>query len=198
MNWWMMSERNPGLSSVRERSSAIGASSINDLVIGPHHSTRAAIIPAEVIKMKLVTEFKEFALKGNVIDLAVGVIIGAAFNSVVRSLVDDVVMPPLGRIIGGVDFANLYVNLSDQEYESLAAAQEAGAATINYGLFINSVISFLIVAFCVFVIIRQVNRMKRAPEKATPTVWNCPFCDSQISNKAQRCPHCTSEVRFGG
>lgn len=146
--------------------------------------------------MKLFTEFREFALKGNVIDLAVGVILGAAFNSVVRSLVDDLVMPPMGRLVGDVDFSELYINLSDVRYESLAAAKEAGAATINYGLFVNNVVSFVIVAFCVFLIVKQVNRMRRAPELATPNVWNCPLCDQQISRKAVRCPHCTSEVRW--
>ena len=144
--------------------------------------------------MKVIQEFREFALKGNMIDLAIGVIIGAAFGSVVKSLVDDILMPPLGRLVGDVDFSDLFINLSDGEYASLAAAQEAGAATINYGNFINAVISFLIVAFAVFVIIRQVNRMKRQPEAATPTMKSCPFCDSQISVKATRCPACTSEL----
>lgn len=144
--------------------------------------------------MRLIGEFREFALKGNMIDLAVGVIIGAAFNSVVKSLVDDVLMPPLGALVGDVDFSDLYINLSDQSYESLAAAQAAGAATINYGSFINELISFVIVAFAVFLVIRQVNRMRRRPEAVTPTVKSCPFCDSQISVKATRCPSCTSEL----
>lgn len=144
--------------------------------------------------MGLLTEFKAFALKGNVIDLAIGVIIGAAFNSVVKSLVDNIIMPPIGKLIGDVDFSDLYINLGPGEYDSLAAAQEAGAATINYGLFVNSVLSFLITALAVFLLVRQINRIKREPEKAAPSVKNCPFCDQQISLKASRCPFCTSEV----
>lgn len=144
--------------------------------------------------MSITSEFREFALKGNVIDLAVGVIIGAAFGSVVKSLVDDVLMPPVGALMGNVDFSDRFINLSAEHYDTLAAAQEAGAATINYGLFINEIISFLIVALAVFLVIRQVNRMKRKPHEATPTMKSCPYCDSQISVKASRCPACTSPL----
>jgi len=144
----------------------------------------------------LLGEFKEFAMKGNVIDLAVGIIIGAAFTSVVNSLVNDIIMPPLGMLVGNVDFANLYINLTNTDYESLAAAQEAGAATINYGLFINAVINFLIVAFAVFMLVKQINRLKREPQKepAAPSLKECPYCFSNISIKATRCPECTSPL----
>lgn len=140
-------------------------------------------------------DFKEFAMRGNVIDLAVGVIIGAAFGKVVASLVSDVVMPPIGLAIGGVDFRNLYVALDGQAYASLAEAQKAGAATINYGLFLNTVLEFLIVAFVVFLLIRQINRL--APPSSTAPAdppRTCPFCASQIPLAARRCPFCTSDL----
>jgi large conductance mechanosensitive channel len=144
----------------------------------------------------MLKEFREFAFKGNVIDLAIGIIIGAAFGKIVASLVNDVLMPPLGLLLGGVDFSNLYWNLSGGTYASLAAAQEAGAATINYGLFINTVIEFLLIALAVFIIVRQINKMRReapAPEPA-PNTKECPYCYSSIALKASRCPQCTSEL----
>lgn len=143
-------------------------------------------------------EFREFAARGNVIDLAVGVIIGAAFGKIVASLVNDLVMPPLGLLIGRVDFKNLYVALNGQHYASLADAQKAGAPTINYGVFLNTVVEFLIVAFVVFLLVRQINSMKTpAPAGPTDDARDCPFCASRISRKATRCPHCTSEIRTG-
>jgi large conductance mechanosensitive channel len=144
----------------------------------------------------MLKEFKEFVLRGNVIDMAVGIIIGAAFGTVVQSLVNDVVMPPIGRLLGGVDFANLFVNLGPGRYETLAAAQEAGAATINYGLFFNAVISFLIVALAVFLLVRAVNRLQRQAEEpaAAPTTKTCPECLSEIPLEARRCAHCTTVI----
>ena len=145
----------------------------------------------------MLKEFKEFAMRGNVIDLAVGVIIGAAFGTIVKSLVDDVLMPPIGLLVGGLDFSNLFVSLSGQHYPSLAAAKEAGAPTINYGLFLNNVLNFMIVAFAVFLLVRQINRLKRetpVPPPA-PTEKPCPYCISTIPLAATRCPHCTSELR---
>jgi large conductance mechanosensitive channel len=147
--------------------------------------------------MKIVKEFKEFALKGNVIDLAVGVVIGAAFNSIVNSVVKDVIMPPIGLLLGRVDFKDLYINLSGGEYKTFAAAQEAGAVTINYGLFINSVIGFLITAWAIFMMVKIINRARRDQEKApqkTETAKPCPFCFSIIHLQAKRCPNCTSEL----
>jgi len=134
-------------------------------------------------------EFKEFAMRGNVVDMAVGIIIGAAFGTIAKSLVDDVIMPPIGLLLGNVGFASLSVVLK-------AATQQADAVTINYGAFINTVISFLIVAFAVFVLVRQINRLKReeAAPPAEPTTRDCPFCLSTIPIKATRCAHCTSEV----
>ena len=149
----------------------------------------------------MLKEFKEFVLRGNVVDMAVGIIIGAAFGTIVRSLVDDVIMPPIGLLLDGVDFANLFVLLKagspPAPYTSLADAQAAGAVTINYGVFINAVVSFLIVAFVMFLLIRTINRMKREEEEAPPaepTTKECPYCLSTIPIKATRCPHCTSEL----
>jgi len=145
-------------------------------------------------------EFKEFALRGNVIDMAVGIIIGAAFGTIVSSLVNDVIMPPIGLLLGGVDFANLFVSIKTGSpagpYASLADAQAAGAVTINYGVFINAVVSFLIVALVMFLLIRAINRMKREEEAppVEPTTKECPYCLSTISIKATRCPYCTSEL----
>lgn len=143
-------------------------------------------------------EFKEFAMRGSVLDLAIGVIIGAAFGSVVSSLVNDILMPPIGLLLGQVDFSSLYINLSGQEFESLAAAQAAGAATINYGLFINHVIDFLIVAFVIFLVVKQVNRLQRLGQEeqapAAPTTKTCPYCQTNIPLRATRCPNCTSEL----
>jgi large conductance mechanosensitive channel len=143
----------------------------------------------------MLKEFKEFALRGNVLDLAIGVIIGGAFGRIVSSFVDDILMPPIGVLLGNVDFSNLFINLSGGRYESLAAAQEAGAATINYGLFISTVIDFVIVAFAIFLLIRQVNRLQRKEEEpAEPTTKECPYCLSTIPIQATRCPHCTSSL----
>jgi len=145
-------------------------------------------------------EFKEFILRGNVVDMAVGLIIGAAFGAIVKSLVDDIIMPPIGLLLGGVDFANLYFLLKAGSpappYVSLADAQAAGAVTINYGTSINVVISFLIVAFVVFLLVRSVNRMRREEEAppAEPTTKECPYCLSAIPAKATRCAYCTSEL----
>lgn len=138
-------------------------------------------------------EFREFAARGNVIDLAVGVIIGAAFGKIVSSLVKDVVMPPIGALLGGIDFSEFYINLSGTHYPSLADAQKAGAATINVGMFINTVIEFLIVAFAIFVMVRVINRLQREPPP-DPTTKECPYCLSQIPLKATKCAHCTSEL----
>jgi len=141
-------------------------------------------------------EFREFALKGNAVDLAIGVIIGAAFGGIVTSLVNDVMMPPIGKALGGVDFSNLFLVLGDGTYPSLKAAKEAGAATINYGVFINAVINFLIVAFVLFMVVKAMNRMKReAPAPAAaPTDKECPQCATSIPIKAKRCPHCISDL----
>jgi len=145
-------------------------------------------------------EFREFALRGNVIDMAVGIIIGAAFGTIINSLVNDVIMPPIGLLLGGVDFANLFILLKAGDpagpYTALADAQGAGAVTINYGIFINNVISFLIIAFVMFLIIRAMNQAKKEEEAppAEPTTKECPYCLSTIPIKATRCPHCTSEL----
>ena len=142
----------------------------------------------------MLKEFKEFAIKGNMIDMAVGIIIGGAFGKIVASLVSDVVMPPIGLLLNGVDFSTLYINLSDKTYASLAEATAAGAPTINYGVFLNEAINFLIIAFVVFMLIKQVNRFKKDAAKPEPTTRECPKCLSTISKKATRCAHCTSEV----
>ena len=146
-------------------------------------------------------DFKEFAVKGNVMDMAVGIIIGAAFGSIVTSFVNDVIMPPVGLLLGNVDFTNLFLVLKEGKipspYESLAAAKGAGAVTMNIGVFINTIISFLIVAFAVFLVVKNVNRLKREEEAppAVPASKECPYCLSTIPVKAVRCPHCTSEVK---
>jgi large conductance mechanosensitive channel len=142
----------------------------------------------------MLKEFKEFALKGSVLDLAVGFIIGAAFVAVVNSFVKDIIMPPIGMALGGVDFSSLFISLDGQTYPSLAAATAAGAPTINYGVFINTIINFIIVAFVLFLVIKQVNRLKKAPAPAEPTTKDCPHCFTAISIKATRCPHCTSQL----
>lgn len=143
----------------------------------------------------MLKEFKAFAMRGNVIDLAVGVIIGAAFGKIISSFVNDILMPPLGLLMGKVDFTNLFVSLTGEKYTSLAEAQEAGAPTLNYGLFINNIIDFLIVAIVIFLMIRAINRLTKKEEKpAEVTTHECPFCLTSISKKATRCPNCTSEV----
>jgi large conductance mechanosensitive channel len=140
-------------------------------------------------------EFRDFAMRGNVIDLAVGIIIGAAFGKIVTSLVNDVLMPPLGVLLGKVDFSNLFIDLSSKHYDSLTDAKAAGAATVNYGVFINNIIDFAIVAFAVFLLVRQMNRMLPKPaEPATAATKECPYCKSAIAAEATRCPHCTSQL----
>jgi large conductance mechanosensitive channel len=144
-------------------------------------------------------EFKEFAMRGNVVDMAVGIIIGAAFGAVVKSLVADIIMPPIGLLLGNVDFTNLFVTLKAGKvagpYASLAAAQTAGAVTLNIGMFINTIVSFIIVAYAVFLVIRGINRLQRPPEAAPAALTKeCPHCASEIPLKATRCPHCTSEL----
>ncbi len=144
----------------------------------------------------MLKEFREFALKGNVLDMAVGIIIGAAFGKIVTSFVNDVLMPPLGLLLGKVDFSSLFVNISGKDYPSLAAAKAAGAATINYGVFLNTVLDFILVAFAIFLLIKQVNRLKRepAPAPVEPATKDCPYCLSAVAIKAVRCPHCTSQL----
>lgn len=143
-------------------------------------------------------DFKTFIMRGNVLDLAVGIIIGAAFTGVVTSLVKDIIMPPIGLILGKVDFANLYINLTGGQYGSLQQAQASGAATINYGVFINTVINFIIVAFVIFLVVRWFNRLQEAIKKpapaVAPTTKDCPYCFSKIDIKATRCPSCTSQL----
>jgi large conductance mechanosensitive channel len=139
-------------------------------------------------------EFREFAVKGNVMDMAVGIIIGAAFGRIVGSLVNDVLMPPIGLMLGKVDFSNLFVNLSGTAYDSVAAAKAAGAPTLNYGLFLNTVLEFLIVAFAVFLVVKQANRLRREPTPAAPATKDCPHCLTAIPLKATRCPACTSQL----
>jgi len=145
----------------------------------------------------MLKEFKEFAMRGNVLDMAVGIIIGGAFGKIVTSFVSDILMPPLGLLLGKMDFSNLFINLSGGAYTKLAEAKAAGAPTLNYGIFFNAVIDFLIVAFAIFLLIRQVNRLKRepAPAPAAPSARDCPYCCSAVPLKATRCPACTSEIR---
>lgn len=142
----------------------------------------------------MLKEFKEFAMRGNVLDMAVGIIIGAAFGKIITSLVADILMPPLGLVLGKVDFSNLFLNISGKSYDSLAAAKAAGAATINYGIFLNNIIDFLIVAFAIFLLVRQVNRWNK-PAAAAPTTKDCPYCATKIPINASRCPNCTSELQ---
>ena len=148
----------------------------------------------------MLKEFKEFAMRGSVVDLAVGVIIGGAFGTIVKSVVDDVLMPPVGLLLGGTDFSNLFLVLkhgaNPGPYDKLADAKAAAAVTINYGLFINSVISFVIVAFAVFLLVRAINRLHRE-ETAAPATKECRYCASIIPNRAKRCPHCTSQLEAG-
>jgi len=141
----------------------------------------------------VLKEFKEFAMRGSVLDLAVGVIIGAAFGKVVSSLVDDILMPPIGRLLGHVDFSNLFINLSETHFESLADAKKAGAATLNYGVFLNTIINFIIVAFAVFLLVRSVNKWLPKPPAPVSTK-DCPQCAMPIPVAAKKCGHCTSAV----
>ncbi len=150
----------------------------------------------------MLKEFKEFIMRGNVIDMAVGIVIGAAFGTIVNSLVKDIIMPPIGLLLGKVDFSNLFAVLKEGgkaagPYTSLVEAQEAGAVTINYGVFINTLVSFLIISLAIFMIIRNINKLRRqqAAPPEEPTTKECPFCFSQIPIKAVRCPNCTSELK---
>jgi len=140
-------------------------------------------------------EFKAFAMRGNVLDMAVGIIIGAAFGRIITSFVNDILMPPLGLIIGKVDFSTLFLNISGTSYPTLAAAKAAGAATINYGVFLNTILDFLIVAFAIFLLVRQVNRWSKPEPAAAPATRECPYCLTQIPLKATRCAACTAEVK---
>ena len=140
----------------------------------------------------MLKEFKDFIRRGNALDMAIGIIIGAGFGKIVTSLVNDVIMPPIGLLLGKVDFSNLFIDLSGKKYASLAAAKSAGAATVNYGAFLNNIIDFLIVAFAVFLLVRQVNRFSRKPEPKTTK--ECDYCCATIPIKATRCPSCTSEL----
>ncbi|HEY3382867.1 MAG TPA: large-conductance mechanosensitive channel protein MscL [Vicinamibacterales bacterium] len=147
----------------------------------------------------MLKEFKEFAMKGNVLDMAVGIVIGAAFGKIVTSFVNDVLMPPIGMLLGKIDFSNLFVTLSGGSFATVAEAKAKGAVTLNYGLFVNSVIDFLIVAFAIFLVIKQINRMRAtAPAPAAPATKECPFCTSAIAVKAVRCPQCTADISRAG
>lgn len=142
----------------------------------------------------MLKEFRDFAMKGNVLDLAVGVIIGAAFGKIVNSLVEDIIMPPIGMILGRVDFSNLYFNLSGTEFASLADAKKAGAATMNYGIFLTNALNFIIVAFAVFLLVKQFNRFRAQPPPAESANRECPYCIAQIPKKASKCSCCASSV----
>ena len=142
----------------------------------------------------MVDEFRKFITRGNVLDLAVGIVIGAAFTGVVQSFVNDVLMPPIGLVLGGVDFSELYLHLGRGAFPTRAAAVEAGAPIISYGLFINNVIAFLIVAFAVFLVVKAYERARRVDEEPPATVKACPFCREDVARAARRCPHCTSEI----
>ncbi len=142
----------------------------------------------------MMKEFREFIIRGNVLDLAIAVIMGAAFGPIVNSLVNDVIMPPVGAVLGKVDFSSMFLNLSGQAYPSLKAAKEAGAPAIGYGAFLNTVINFLIIAFVVFQIVRVANRFKKEAPAVAPTTKDCPQCGMTIPLKAKRCPHCTSQL----
>jgi large conductance mechanosensitive channel len=144
---------------------------------------------------KMLKEFKEFALRGNVLDMAIGIILGVAFGRIVTSFVEDILMPPLGLLLGKVDFSNLFFSLTGQHFDTIAAAKAAGAPTLNYGMFVNHVLNFVIVAFAIFLLVRQVNRLKRPAPAAAQTTRECPLCLSQIPLKASKCAHCTSEVK---
>lgn len=143
----------------------------------------------------MLKEFKEFAMRGSVMDMAIGIILGAAFGKIITSFVNDVLTPPIGLLLGKVDFSSLFLNLSGKSYASLSEAKAAGAATLNYGIFMNTVIDFLIVAFVIFLLVRQINRLQRQPAPAAPNTKDCLYCCSTIPIKAVRCPHCTAEIR---
>jgi large conductance mechanosensitive channel len=145
--------------------------------------------------MSMLSEFKQFAIKGNVIDLAVGFVVGAAFGKIVTSFTTDILMPPIGLALGAVDFSNLFINLSSKHYETLADAKKAGAPTLNIGLFFNTIVDFLIIAFAVFLLVKWINHLVGADKPAAPTTKNCPYCVSAIPLGATRCPHCTSELK---
>jgi len=142
----------------------------------------------------MLKEFKEFAMRGNVMDMAVGIIIGAAFGRIISSLVADIIMPPIGLILGRVDFSGLFLNLSGKPYDTLAAAKAAGAATLNYGIFLSTVVDFLIVAFVIFLVVRQINRWSKPAPPAPPATKDCPYCFLAIPIQATRCPNCTSQM----
>ena len=148
----------------------------------------------------IIKEFKEFALRGNVVDMAVGIVIGAAFGTIVKSLVADILMPPIGLLLGNVDFSNIFFTLKEGAkaagpYASVAAAKQAGAVTLNLGIFINNIISFIIVALAVFLVIKGINRMQREQEAPAPDTKDCPYCFTAIPIQASRCPHCTSQLQ---
>jgi large conductance mechanosensitive channel len=142
----------------------------------------------------MLKEFRDFVMRGNVMDLAVGVIIGGAFGKIVSSLVTDIIMPPIGLLLNGVDFSNLFVSLNGQAYATLADAQKAGAPTLNYGSFINNIIDFVIIALVIFLMIRAINRLQRPAPAAAPSTKDCPHCFTVIPIKATRCPNCTSQL----
>jgi large conductance mechanosensitive channel len=143
----------------------------------------------------MIKEFREFIQRGNVVDLAVAVVIGVAFGKIVTSFVEDILMPPIGLALGNVDFSNLFINLSGKDYPSVAAAKAAGAATLNYGIFINNILNFIIIAFAVFLIVRQINRMQTPVPAPAASTKDCPYCLTAIPLKAVKCAHCTSEIR---
>jgi large conductance mechanosensitive channel len=143
----------------------------------------------------MIKEFKDFIMRGNVLDLAIAVIIGGAFGKIVTSFVNDIIMPPIGLLLGNVNFADLFIDMSGKGFTSLKAAQDAGAATLNYGLFINTIIDFVIVAFVIFLVVKAVNKMQKPAPAAAPTTKACPYCCTDIPLAATRCPHCTSEIK---
>jgi len=143
----------------------------------------------------MLKEFREFIMRGNVLDLAVGIVIGAAFGKIVTSFVEDILMPPVGLLTGGLDFSNKFIDLTGKGFTTLAEAKKAGAPTLNYGLFLNTVINFLIVALAIFLVVKQANRLRKPKEVAPPATKDCPYCLSAIPVQATRCPHCTSEVK---
>ena len=140
-------------------------------------------------------EFKEFIMRGNVVDLAVAVVIGAAFGKIVTSFVEDILMPPIGLALGNADFSNLFINLSGKDYPSVVAAKAAGAATLNYGIFFNNILNFVIIAFAIFLLIKQINRMQKPAPSAAPATRDCPYCLSAVPLKATKCAHCTAELK---